>query len=66
MEDRLNSLRSPEECADCEWKSFCQRCPGALCAESGDPETVDSELCDVAKRLYELYREKAKEEVNEI
>ena len=66
LDERLNALCSPKECGSCEWRSFCQRCPGALCAESGDPEKVDSGLCNIAKRLYELYIEKVKEEANEI
>ena len=66
LNDRLNILRNPRECEKCEWKSFCQRCPGALCAESGDPEKVDVGLCNVAKRLYDIYREKIKEEENRI
>lgn len=63
LNEILLNLRSPEECKDCAWRSFCQRCPGILCAESGDPEKVDSCLCDAAKRLYELYTAKLKEEV---
>lgn len=65
LNEQLMNLRSPEECRDCTWKSFCQRCPGILCAESGDPERVDSSLCNAAKRLYELYVTKSKEEVNQ-
>ena len=63
MNEQLRNLRSPKECEDCTWKSFCQRCPGMLCAESGDPEHVDPSLCDAARRLYQLYTAKLHEEV---
>lgn len=58
---KLQKLGNPEECGGCEWKMFCQRCPGILCAESGNPEKIDSSLCNMAKRLYELYKIKKKE-----
>ena len=63
LDEKLRNLRSPKECEDCTWRSFCQRCPGILCGESGDPEIVDHNLCDVARRLYDLYMAKQKEEV---
>lgn len=53
---KLRLLKNPAECEKCEWQEFCQRCPGALCAESGNPEKINADLCDVARRLYELYR----------
>lgn len=52
---KLNAITSPAECSDCKWKMFCQRCPGILCAESGNPEKISDSLCDVAKKLYDLY-----------
>lgn len=58
---KLQKLESPAECTGCEWKTFCQRCPGILCAESGHPEKIDNSLCNMAKRLYELYQIKKKE-----
>lgn len=64
LNEKLRNLRSPKECQDCAWKSFCQRCPGILCGESGDPEKIDPNLCDAAKRLYALYMAKQKEEVS--
>ncbi len=54
----LAEINNPPECADCRWKIFCQRCPGILCAESGHPEKADKGLCDMAKKLYELYEKK--------
>ncbi len=60
--EKVEMVKSPPECADCEWSEFCQRCPGALCAESGHPEKIDAGLCDVAKRLTELYKLKLKQE----
>lgn len=51
----LDEIKSPSKCSECEWKSFCQRCPGILCAESSDPEKTDEDLCNMAKRLHEIY-----------
>lgn len=56
LHKELQKIKNPSECAECEWKEFCQRCPGILCAESGHPEKTDTGLCDMAKRLYELYK----------
>lgn len=52
---KLESLKSPDECSSCEWKTFCQRCPGILCGESGDPEKTDTGLCNLAREMYYLY-----------
>lgn len=52
---KLESLKSPDECLSCKWKIFCQRCPGILCGESGDPEKTDTNLCNLAKEMYYLY-----------
>lgn len=54
--NELEKLDNPRECADCEWKMFCQRCPGILCGESGHPEKISGGFCDMAKRLCELYK----------
>lgn len=59
----LKKIKSPAECTDCEWKIFCQRCPGVLCGESGHPEKTDIGLCNMAKRLYELYKNKKGEQI---
>ena len=64
LNEKLRNLHSPKECKDCTWRSFCQRCPGILCAESDDPESVDPSLCDATRRLYELYIAKRNEEVS--
>lgn len=53
--EELKKIKSPEECSDCEWKIFCQRCPGILCSESGNPEKADISLCNLAKQMHELY-----------
>ena len=62
LNEKLTNLHSPKECKDCKWRSFCRRCPGVLCAESGDPEKVDAGMCNTAKRLYKLYMAKLKKE----
>ena len=64
LNEKLRKLHSPNECKDCTWRSFCQRCPGILCAESGDPESVDPSLCDAARRLHQLYIKKLEERGN--
>lgn len=56
LSEKLQKIRSPEECSECKWKMFCQRCPGILCSESSSPEKTDSRLCNTAKRLYEIYK----------
>lgn len=58
LHEKLEKIKSPAECGDCKWKEFCQRCPGTLCAESSDPEKVSESLCDMAKKLYEIYTRK--------
>ncbi|MBE6771504.1 MAG: radical SAM protein [Ruminococcaceae bacterium] len=59
---KLDSLKSPYECADCKYAEFCQRCPGTLCAESGDSEKTSKEFCKIAERLYAAYQKLIKEE----
>lgn len=56
MNRLMNEIKSPAECAQCEWQTFCQRCPGVLCAESGNPEKISSSLCSVAERLHKIYQ----------
>ncbi len=64
LQKKISSIKNPKECIDCEWQEFCQRCPGILCAESGDPEKVSADLCLTAKRIYELYKVKKKDRDN--
>ena len=59
---KLDEIKTPEECNKCEWSAFCQRCPGVLCAESGSPECVSESLCGMAERLTLLYRKSCKED----
>ena len=59
----LEKIKNPSECSECEWQEFCQRCPGVLCSESGHPEKTDAGLCDMAKRLYELYTQRKGEQI---
>ena len=55
---KLAELKNPTECAECEWKEFCQRCPAILCAESGHPEKISADFCETAKHLKLLYEKK--------
>lgn len=57
----LEKVQNPQECPGCEWKEFCQRCPAVLCAESGHPEKIDRDFCNIAKQLKQLYDIKKKE-----
>lgn len=59
---KLDEIKTPEECKKCEWSTFCQRCPGILCGESGSPEKVSDSLCNMAKRLTLLYKKLNKED----
>ncbi|MBQ7122244.1 MAG: radical SAM protein [Clostridia bacterium] len=59
---KLDEIKSPKECENCEWSTFCQRCPGILCAESGSAGCVSESLCNMAKRLTLLYRKSCKED----
>ena len=61
---RMRTIQIPKACMDCKWSCFCRRCPGNLCAESGDPEKVNDYLCNAAKRLYNLYLSKTAKEAN--
>lgn len=58
LHEELEKIKSPAQCSDCEWKAFCQRCPGILCAESGSSEKTAESLCDMAKKLHRLYMNK--------
>lgn len=56
LNEKLESLKTPDECTNCEYVKFCQRCPGLLCAESGSAEKVSDSVCDTAKKLYFAYK----------
>ena len=55
LNEKCSELKSPQECESCLWKSFCQRCPGVLCAESGDAEKISVDFCRTAERLFNIY-----------
>lgn len=63
MHKKSEEIKIPAECKSCEWQEFCQRCPGILCSESGHPEKISTDLCDMARRLYDLYTERKGESV---
>lgn len=63
LHTKLQEIKNPEECKDCEWREFCQRCPGILCAESGHPEKTDTGFCDMAKKLYNIYKKRKGEAI---
>lgn len=62
LNEKLDALKDPAECKECEYGDFCQRCPGMMCAESGNAEKVSDSVCNTAKCLYTLYKRKSEEE----
>lgn len=66
MLSKTDAIKVPAECADCPYYMFCQRCPGLLAAESGDPEKVTPAFCRRAEDMYNLYMKlKAEKEAQE-
>lgn len=63
LHTKLRDIKNPDECKDCEWSEFCQRCPGILCAESGHPEKTDAGFCNMAKKLCNLYKKRKGESI---
>lgn len=61
LNEKLNALKDPDECSNCEYSEFCQRCPGMMCAESGNAEKTSDSVCNTAKCLYTLYKRKLEE-----
>ena len=55
LHEKCEKIMNPPECENCKWKIFCQRCPGVLCAESGDSEKISPDLCRSAEKLFDLY-----------
>lgn len=53
----VEQVKSPTQCGDCQYSPFCQRCPGILCAESGHPEEISTDLCRTARCLFERYQQ---------
>ena len=51
----LEQIQKPEECKNCKYEGFCQRCPGVLAAECGSCSCVDQDFCADAKHLYNKY-----------
>jgi MoaA/NifB/PqqE/SkfB family radical SAM enzyme len=54
--EAVDAVKSPVQCGDCQYSPFCQRCPGILCAESGHPEEISTDLCHTAQCLFEQYQ----------
>lgn len=52
----LKKIKTPNECSDCKYSSFCPRCPGILAAECGNCNQVDESFCEKAKQLYRIYK----------
>lgn len=62
LHKKCGKIKNPPECESCLWQSFCQRCPGVLCAESGDVEKICPDFCRSAEKIYNLYNS-MKEEI---
>lgn len=55
LNKKCSELKNPPECENCPWKVFCQRCPGVLCAESGNAEKISPDFCRTAEKMFDLY-----------
>ena len=53
--NKIDSIKKPDACYNCEYEDYCTRCPGSLSAECGSYSQVSSSFCQRAKRLYKLY-----------
>ncbi len=49
---KLDCIKRPEKCKECQYLRFCNPCPGKLEGESGNPEEVSKYVCDFAKWCY--------------
>jgi radical SAM protein with 4Fe4S-binding SPASM domain len=59
------AIQVPPECKTCEHLEFCQRCPGLLAAESGDPEKTSDTFCSLAAERHRIYKELLAKEASE-
>ena len=50
--DYWEGLVWPQECASCEAKEVCMKCPGLLAAECGGPEQVTQAFCNRVKECF--------------
>lgn len=57
MLGQIEAIKTPAECASCEYAEFCRRCPGLLASESGDPEKISESFCTQAAEKYRIYQE---------
>lgn len=53
--ERLEQIRKPKECENCQYEGFCAKCPGLLAAECGSCSHSNEDFCNMAKRVYEEY-----------
>ena len=64
---KLDTIRRPKRCMDCQYLRFCNPCPGTLEGESGNPEEPSKYVCDLAKwRFYNLNIDKSVDCYHEI
>ena len=62
LQKKLDDLRQPEECNNCRYERYCQRCPGLLYAENGGCDRVSEEFCRKAQYRYLLLEKEISED----
>lgn len=49
---KLNSLKRPSECADCQFIDYCGACPARLLSDAGSHEITNDSICKMARVNY--------------
>lgn len=53
--NQVEQLRWPEDCEECKYAQYCDRCPGILYAEAGENGKISKSICRQAEFNYLLY-----------
>lgn len=48
----LEAMKKPEKCINCQYDSYCARCPGRLYTECGNSSVPLDKFCERAENLY--------------
>lgn len=62
LQEKVDELRQPEECGNCRYERYCERCPGLLYAENGGCGRISREFCKKAEFRYLLFEKEISEE----
>lgn len=49
IKNKVNEITDPDDCKNCEYKSYCDSCPGKLQAETGYFNKTSLYICELAK-----------------